>query len=191
MKIGKIETEILERSSSKGRFCIAVSGFGGSGKTTVAQQLTNTLQEASIVNVDDFILNRLMARDADWSDVDWERLEKEVLIPWKKGTDVLSYEVYDWSKDVNAKNRQVSLSRFLIVEGVGLLRPAFSKYFDYSIWIDCEISEAIKRGACRDREEYKVNHDKQWEELWGPNDEDYFQKYNPKSLADVVLDCNY
>ncbi len=73
------------------------------------------------------------------------------------------------------------------MEGIGLVRPSLMPYFDCSVWVDIPLEVAVERGKRRDREEYKVDHDSLWDELWMPNDRDYFEKYSPKEKVDFIL----
>ncbi len=178
---------LQQRSVDKTPFVIAISGFGGSGKSTMSLRLAKALDNAMIIPIDEFITNHLSDRSTDWDGFDWTRLTTQVLRSLQEGKEVIQYGVYDWMENKITQERTVQVGQFVIVEGVGLLRQSLQNYFDFSIWIDVPLPIAYERGKRRDREEYKVDHDALWDILWMPNDKDYFNKYRPKELADFVL----
>ena len=61
------------------------------------------------------------------------------------------------------------------------------KYFNYTIWIDCPIEVAIARGKRRDREDYGISQDENWDGIWRNNDLQYFKRFLPKESADYIL----
>src|ERR1700689_2072235 len=58
---------------------IAVSGYGGSGKSSLAASLAKVLGETEVVSIDDFITGPKHERSADWHTFDRERLRTEIL----------------------------------------------------------------------------------------------------------------
>ncbi len=187
MHILEIAKDIKVRGRYKPSFIIALSGFGGSGKSTIAEKLSQLLGDATVIRLDDFIINRLSKRSSDWEGFDYNRLFEQVLKPIQQGKIEIEYGLYDWQKNIVAKNKKVSLQRFIIVEGIGLIRPNLMPYFDCSVWVDVGLETAVERGKRRDREECKVDHDHLWDELWMPNDRDYFEEYSPKDKVDFIL----
>ena len=180
-------TNILKKKISDETTVVAISGFGGSGKSTLARAVANELGKSEIISVDDFAISRLNKRSSDWDSFDWSRFENEILIPLSRKDKEINYGVYDWEKDSIKSVKNILVSKFTILEGVGLFRKVFMKYFDYSIWINCPLGVASERGRKRDNELYKVNHDKEWTKIWTPNDRDYFEKYHPDLLADITV----
>lgn len=163
---------------------IGVSGFGGSGKTTFANQLGNKLN-APVISIDSF--NKGITEYSNWELMDFNRLEEEVLIPFTSGKTPISYTHYDGGKERTSKEIMVTPQGILIVEGVGLIRPDLMKYFSYTIWIDCPIDEATRRGKKRDREVWNNPKDEQWEGIWKKNDVEYYQNFEPQTKVDLVI----
>lgn len=189
-KQGSIQelAQIIQRQAeSKNHFVIALAGFGGAGKSTTANKLTEILEDATVIPLDEFITNRLEERSADWNGFDWARLIEQVLKPIQDGSEIITYGVYDWSQNKIIEEKTLQLPKYIIIEGCGLIREQLDKYFDFSIWVDTPLEVAFERGSTRDREEYKVDHDKLWKDRWTPNDKDYFEKYQPAAKASFLL----
>lgn len=167
---------------------IAISGFGGAGKSTTALRLVIELQEASAVPVDLFIQNRLQDRGSGWTGFDWERLRREVLEPARNGAETVSYGVYDWNRNGIFETRTLIFPKYLIIEGVGLLKPELMKYFDLSVWIDVPIEKARDRAMKRDKEQQFTDNDDEWLNHWSVRDRENFESFRPDKLADFILE---
>jgi uridine kinase len=184
----ELSSEIKHRAQDRARIVIALSGFGGSGKSTIAKALLETLGDGEIIHLDDFIHDQLSQRSDSWEGFEWDRLVEEVLRPIAEGADVVEYGVYHWPSNKIVEKRKVALPKYIILEGVGLIRDNLKKYFDVTIWIDVPLVVATERGKRRDVEEYKVPHHAElWDTIWTPNDADYFRKFVPNEKADFLL----
>lgn len=90
----QVEQRILELLQKQGRIVLAIDGRCASGKTTLANQLQKKLG-GTIIHLDDFFLRpeqRTPERYAEpGGNVDYERFEKEVLIPLKEERDFIYY----------------------------------------------------------------------------------------------------
>jgi len=166
---------------------IAISGFGGAGKSTFAEMLGEELK-APVVGVDSFQKNRTDTEYHDWEIMDYSRLEREVLIPFASNESVIRYGLFSSPENKIVEYRTVEKSDFLIVEGVGLFRPALKKYFTHSIWVDCSVVDATERGKKRDREVHKNPQDESWDGVWKQNDLEYIQNFEPIAFADTIID---
>jgi uridine kinase len=165
---------------------IAISGFGGAGKSSVASTLGSKIG-APIVCTDSFISDRTLSNYDYWGNKDFQRLEREVLSPFMEGKSV-RYGHLDWGKNVIGETRDLPLTERMIVEGVGLFRPTLRHYLSFMIWVDCPMPEAIRRGKKRDREEYNHQPDEAWDGIWKRNDEEYFNQFKPKEAAHFIID---
>ena len=183
-----ISEDILQKISSLPKPAIVgISGFGGSGKSTVAKLLGDCLG-APVVGVDSFQKKgAFTTKFSLWDIMDFARLEKEVLQPFSKGSNV-TYKHFDAEKELLLNTVTIENHGLLIVEGVGLFRPELLKYFSYKIWLDMPMEMAIARGKKRDREEYGNPTDELWDGVWKDNDLEYMKEYKPKESADIIID---
>ena len=164
---------------------IAVSGFGGSGKSSFATALGRRIN-APIIGVDAFIIDRTMSQYTRWGFIDFDRLEQEVLRPFVEGKSI-TYGQFDWAINAIGQRLEVPPASQLIVEGVGLFRPGLLRYFSLLVWVDCPLEEAIRRGKQRDRVEYNNPQDHVWDGIWRENDVECFNEYCPKEIAHFVI----
>jgi uridine kinase len=184
------KTQIIETIQKiKKPFIVAISGFGGSGKTTFANLLASEIH-APIIGVDDFFNTTERLNYERWEIYDFERLELEVIKPFLSGGTILSYIAFDWEKNELTGFKTTHVDEVLIVEGVGLFRPELMKYFSYTIWIECPIEIAIERGKKRDRNMYGVSQDEKWDGIWRNNEMQCYREFDPMENAERVIKYN-
>lgn len=163
---------------------IGIEGFGGSGKTTLANNLKNRLGDAYVVSIDDFIVKeKLSEKSWDKGSFDRLRLEAQVLLPATSGM-IARYQQLDWATNTLGKFVEVPNVQYLIIEGISCYHPDIAKYYDFKIWVDVPIELANKRGHARDGSNENAN---MWG-LWAENDIRYKQKNHPELVADFVFD---
>lgn len=185
---GKIQ-ELLE---SRERVVVAVCGFGGSGKTTLAEKLKLKFSESNLIQIDNFLINR--GQGEGWrGGYDWNRFEA-VLKDVRDGKD-LHYKFYDWHKDdLSDGFIDEKLQKIVIVEGSRILQSKIMEYYDLSIWIDIDLIEATGRGKQRDERNWEDKTDQAglrahldtWHSTWAPKDKEYYEKFHPDKIADFV-----
>jgi hypothetical protein len=167
---------------------IAVSGFGGSGKSTIAKKIGLELN-ASVIGVDSFQLEGAFSKQFNfWNIMDYSRLENEILIPFSQNQKVIRYGHYNVPTNKVDQIFEIQNNGIIIIEGVGLFRPELLKYFQYKVWIDLPIEDAINRGKYRDRYEYGNPADELWDTVWKDNDLECFELFKPKENADFIID---
>lgn len=168
---------------------IAISGFGGSGKTTLASKLKTDLVDTEMACIDSFS-NHEWRRNADWDNFDRERFVREILKPAHANNFPLAYAHVPWPGHVADPAVTVHQAKYLIVEGCSIFHPDLLQYYDYKIWVDCPLEEATRRGMWRDRHIHKNEQDYYWQNIWMPNERDFYEKYRPDQVADIAINSS-
>ena len=125
----------------------------------------------------------------DWSSIDRKRLVEQVLEP-ARSAGRFRYQQYDWPTNALAEWQEHADFKYLIVEGIGLIHPETVPWFDVTAWIDVSLELAEERGKYRDSEIYKVDHDALWEEVWTPNERDFFERFQPATTANFLINLS-
>jgi uridine kinase len=184
----KINDELLIKIKSlKKPALVAISGFGGSGKSTLANILSAELK-APVISIDSF--NKGLSEYSNWELMDFGRFEKEIIKPFYSQQDPIKYSHYSGESRERPEEKEIHHDGIIIVEGVGIFRPELMNKYSYSIWVDCSIDEATRRGKKRDKEVWNNPKDELWEGIWKRNDLEHLEKFKPKEIADSVIDNN-
>ena len=169
---------------------VAIDGLGGAGKTTLAERLVEELEDASAVHMDDFyapmspkVREALSPRGGYERYFDWQRLEREVLLPLSRGTSG-RYSQYDWEREAHEGFRdghvEVEPNGTVIVEGVYSSRPELRRYFDVLVFVATPREERLRRMQARHR-------DGPLRTRWMAAEDWYVQIHPPETRADVVV----
>jgi len=184
--------EILDaiNNSNKSRFIIGIDGLGGSGKSTFAKELIDSLSNTEIVHMDDFYKPETLRRGSNSiSEIgaffNWRKLESKVLIPFTNNLEI-SFQKYDWPSDSLKNWQNISEESNIIVEGVYSTRKELSKYYDFKIWINCLPEIRLARGIKRDGIEIK----EYWQNVWMKQENEYLEKHKPFLLADFNINSS-
>lgn len=182
--------EILQQIEScqvKGKTkLIAVDGRGGSGKSSFVKELVSLRPTLKVIPVDAFPctperhpLHPLGTQT--W--IDWERLRDEALLPLAQGRDAEFVRTFWWPSQSQETCKKVSPGGIVIVEGCYSLRRELRPLYDFRIWIECPLEEALAKAIRRDGEDVRVH----WENAYSPNETSYIQAHNPMAAANVIL----
>lgn len=177
-KLHDLLKKISAVSETKNVILIAIDGRGGSGKTTLAEKLQQSLSQANVVHLDDF--NYPMQAE------DYNRLINQVILPLKR-IGKTTYQVYDYKKKKLGAWQVIENSPIIIIEGVTALHPLLRSHFDYSIWVECPAEIGFKRGVAREIKLTGRDVTKNWLRFM-PLEEKYIQEQSPQTKADYIID---
>ena len=175
----------IERiTKNKPHILIGITGFGGSGKSYLANRLRDHfgINDNQIVRIDN-LYGQNPKGPGIFDQSDWNLIEHIL-----KDSSVGKRIRYQ-GKDHKGKLLRFDedLPKIVIFEGIRLLQPKFSQYFDISVWIDCPQDFAIKRAKARDRSQGEDEETVSgWDTDWGPKDKKYFDTYRPDQLASFI-----
>lgn len=163
----------------------------------LASYIADTLEEVSVIPIDDFIIGDRTERSTDWRTFDRNRLRHDVLDVARPGN-ILRYQRFnsgEWANGESGTEREMQVGKIMVVEGCGVIHPTVMSYFDYSAWIDCPQEKALVSSKQRDSAETRLFGDDDtnalWDEVWGPNDQDYFNRFRPDLLVDVLIEKQF
>ena len=160
-------------------YLVALDGFGGAGKSTLARRLQVALPTAQIVALDDFY-------DPALKQVDRPRVWAQVLRPLR-ANEPAHYQRFDWPAQALAEWHTLPPGGVVIIEGTTALHPTRADAYDLTVWLDVPQAQAAQRGLDRDLNEYHVDTRAQWEQVWLPAERRYFTETQPHVRADLVL----
>lgn len=173
----QIKENLITLLTNKQPVLLAIGGYGGSGKTTLAGEIQSEFPGSAIITLDDFAI--------PGGGSDRKRTLSQVLLPLSENK-VARYQRFDWQEQALTEWREVKPDGLIIIEGVSVLGEDFNSYYDVRIWIDCPLELASKRGKERDRKLYGDKHDRMWEEVWMKEDHEYGNT-EPWKRADLIV----
>ncbi len=176
---------LLERSAvPSGRpRVVAISGRGGSGKSTLVARLARAAPHSAVVCTDDVAWHHSFF---DWSDL----LIDGVLRPARQGRAV-HYRPPTWDQRGRTGAIEVpAATRWLFIEGTGAARRELDGLLDAIVWVQSDYDEAERGGIARDVEQ-GVNGDLEqatafWHQ-WQGEEVAFMDDHRPWEHADIVV----
>jgi uridine kinase len=154
---------------------VGVDGFGGAGKSTLADAIAARVPRAAVVRIDDFWGPSI----PEW---DWPRFRTQVLAPLLDDREA-RYQVWDWDADVGAEWRAVPPGTIVVVEGVSSTRSEAGVPWDLTIWVDAPREQRLRRALERDGA--AMMH--RWHDDWLPSEEAYAARERPQDRVDLII----
>lgn len=181
----KILFEEIEKRLEKGPLTLVIDGPSASGKTTLSGMFREKY-DCTVFHMDDFFLRpeqRTPERYAEiGGNIDRERFLEDVLIPLKKG-ETVNYRRFDCSQMKLLEPVEIKPQKLTVIEGVYSMHPAFSGYYDFSVFLDIfpELQkERILKRNTPDMAERFFNE-------WIPLENKYFSGTDIKSRCDFCI----
>lgn len=73
----------------------------------------------------------------------------------------------------------------LVVDLIGLFHPEALSAIDLAIWCDLDLETSTQRGMARDANLGR-DHESLRRDIWVPNEQDFQEKFAPRSHADIL-----
>lgn len=167
------------------RVVIGVSGYCGSGKSTLVRSVVDGAPGMVRMRGDDFLdPSRSHHRSSDWDGVERRRLVSEVLLPFRGEREAM-FRRFDWTHRALGEPEPVPSGDVLLVDLIGLFHPEALPVLDLSIWVDVPLQTAQERGMQRD-ESLGRDFSLLWCDVWIPNEIDFDRNFSPRSQANVL-----
>lgn len=182
-QIKVINNKINELLSQNKTIVIAIDGMAGSGKTTLADQLSKYF-DARIIHLDDFFLPKNLRTKERYQEIGgnihYEKVLKDI-IP-NLNSDIkyqpFNCQIMDYDQLVEIPHKMVT-----IVEGSYALHPKFGHYYDFSIYLKVSKKLQKRRIIARNgKEKYQVYHNK-----WIKLENRYFKTNHLVKKANFIV----
>lgn len=177
----QVKSRIDQLLQQKERIIVAIDGNCAAGKTTLAAQLSQTL-DCNVFHMDDFFLRpcqRTPQRYAEiGGNVDYERFRQEVLLPLTAG-EAFSYRPFDCAAMELSDPVSVIPKKLNIIEGSYSLHPYFEEPCDLNVFL--HVQPALQRARILQRPAFL--HRRFFEE-WIPMEQRYFDGF------DIMAKCH-
>lgn len=165
---------------------IAIDGGAASGKTTLANELSERYG-GSVIHMDDFFLQphqRTQERLSEaGGNLDRERFQSEV-IPFLRANKFFSYQRFDCSEMALGERISVPKAPLLIVEGSYSHHPAFGNAYDLKIFLRTDAEKQRARILNRNgKKSYEM-----FKNRWIPMENRYFEAFSIENKADIVIE---
>lgn len=167
-----IEILKLQKNHFNKPFFLAIDGRCASGKTTIAAQLESILP-CSVFHMDDFFLPVEKHTAVPSGNIDYIRIQEEIIQPCKNGASVLDFCPFDCHTQSFLQSIRKEIKPIVILEGSYSCHPLLFDFFDLHIFITVNQTEQKNRVIAR-------NGTKAWTifmQKWIPLEEQYFSYY--------------
>jgi uridine kinase len=179
----KINT--MSKASDKKTYIIAIDGRAASGKTMLAESLSEALG-ASIIHLDDFFLPSEMRTEERLSEpggnVHYERFKREIIDKLQSRDDIV-YRRFDCTSMSFGETKRISRTPVIIIEGSYAHHPYFGDYANLKIFKSVNAVEQMERIMLRNG----CLHGQIFKDKWIPMEEKYFNTFQIIEKADISI----
>ncbi|MEW5979744.1 MAG: uridine kinase [Acidobacteriota bacterium] len=180
---------------------VAISGIDGCGKGYVTARIIGALEargvRAAAINIDGWL--NLPNKRFDPSNpaehfyshaIRFDAMFAELILPLRDQRSVRI--VADYAEETATEYRPHTYEfediEVIALEGIYLLKRAFSTYYDLSIWIECSFDTALERAIARSQEGLPPEDTiRAYRTIYFPAQELHFQRDNPKTTATLLV----
>ena len=175
---------LIDRMQPQKPYILAIDGRCASGKTTLANELSQSLS-CNVVHMDDFYLPfalRTPERMAQpGGTIEFERLISEIIAPLLAGRKAV-YRPYACHENRFLPSVTLSAAKSTIVEGSYSCHPCLADMLGIKVFMDIAPDKQLSRIALRD-----PGHVEAFRTMWIPREEFYFAECAVRERCDMVL----
>ncbi len=201
----KIYGEIKVWKKDHAKLVVAIDGYAGSGKTTVANFIGKQDKDILVIHLDDFIKHwkvrkHIINKAKDKSEVfeyHWYRYaEVEKLIKaFLANKKSISVKTYNYEKnDFNPKKAFYLSKKVLIIDGIFLFHPEhkINKLLNKKIYLDTDFTRADKKRIAREKKRWgkgylPEDNPDNWTRYFKQAYRTYVSKYKPANKVNLVF----
>lgn len=160
---------------------VTIDGPAGSGKTTLANELSIALSDSSgamsVIHLDELYEGWDGALDAKL----FERISAWILTPIKNGINPKHLK-YDWYQGKYTTWSEVPLTSVVIIEGVGSGHASMRQSVSQAIWVEAAEDLLLDRVIQRDGESIRDEM-----LIWKVREQNYFDSNDVKGSAHLQI----
>jgi uridine kinase len=181
---------------------VAISGIDASGKGTLAAEIERAVRSngvrVALIGLDPWH----HPRSVRFSEHDpaehfythayrFDDLFSRLIDPLRARRSVdATALLLDLATDRSAEHRfELSDVDVVLLEGIFLFKRSIRARYDLSIWVECGFESALERALRRNQEgESRESLVRDYERIYFPAQRIHFERDDPRSFADIVLD---
>lgn len=160
---------------------VTIDGPAGSGKTTLANELSIALADSSgamsVIHLDELYEGWDGALDAKL----FERISAWILTPIRNGLNPKHLK-YDWHQGKYTTWTEVPLTSVVIIEGVGSGHTSMRQYVSQALWVEADEDLLLDRVVQRDGESIRDEM-----LIWKVREQTYFDSNEVKRAAHIQI----
>lgn len=204
-KLESVVAQILRTRSTTAAsksVLVAISGIDGCGKGFVAGRIVDALRQRGVrvasINVDGWL--DVPARRFDPSDpaehfyahaIRFDEMFAQLVLPLRERRSIRV--VADFEEETAAAFRPHAYEfddvDVIVLEGIFLLKRAFTHLYDLAIWIECTFETALERALARGQEHLPPAETKHaYRTIYFPAEEIHIRRDDPRGAADIIVD---
>lgn len=155
--------KVVQRVGTERAALVGISGINASGKSWLTTRVTQTLKTEGLrvaqVGVDEWLnppSRRFSDTDPDGHyyrhGVRLDDLFGDLILPLRKSRSIdIEFDRIDGSGlALDRVRRAYEQIDVILLEGVFILKAAYQKIYDWSLWVDCSFETALERVARRE-----------------------------------------
>lgn len=172
--------------AEKKRLLVAVEGGAAAGKSTLGA-LLEQIYDCTLLHADDYFLRphqRTPERLAEpGGNLDRERLEAELLRPWKQGQPAV-WQRYDCHSGALCPAEETVFRPLTVLEGAYSMHPDLAGYYDLSVFM--KVGPSLQ--AARIRKRNTPETAERFFFQWLPLERRYFEQLDAEGRCDIILE---
>ena len=157
---------------------VCIDGPAGSGKTTLAEALSEALSDAPVVHMDDLYEGWAQSLGDPLA----ARVEAWLLVGWVSGLPGM-HPRFDWALGRYAEWVTVPAAPVVILEGCASGSARIRERSSIVVWVEAPAELRLQRGVERDGAPLAP----QWRE-WQAHEQAHFATDGTRAAADVIVD---